>query len=243
MKDKNSTGQNSETTPKEPSSTTPPTSTSKEGTSPNQTPSSSEVPTGGILGDETPPAAAAPNATETPSETPEDSKAASETPAPVAEVFEPYELELSEESPISDDELQEIAEFAEKMKLSKTEAENLIKMRENSHEAAQKHFEQMNAQKVTQMMQDFKAESSLHTPENKNYMKTAVNAFGKDPEFTELFKDPAMNFNIPLAKFLINVGKKISEVDTSGLKVKSSTFSGPKKDSLAEAADRMYPNM
>jgi len=167
-----------------------------------------------------------------------------ETPAEeTVSQIEPYELELSEESPISDAEFEEIVEFAERMKLSKQEAENLIKMRENSYEAAFSHVEQLKETRRNEMVNAFKNTAELHTPENKNYMKQALKAFGGDPEFIELFKDPEMNYNVQLAKFLVNVGKKILATDTDLGKGKSAPMDSKSESGTSQVASKFYKGM
>lgn len=164
---------------------------------------------------------------------------------PVAEaVFEPYELDIDEDSPISDEEFDEIVELADRLKLSKTEAQNLIKMRENSHEAAGQHFENLKKENLDNMRKAYSAEKDLHTKENKNYMKTAIAAFGNDPEFNELLKNPEMNFNIPLAKFLVKVGKKVLAVDTDLGKGGSVVLNGDQGEQVRNTtASKFYKTM
>lgn len=158
-------------------------------------------------------------------------------------LLEPYELELSEESPISDEEFEEIVELADRLKLSKTEAENLIKMRESSHEAASRHFDSLKTENLKSMAKAYSEEKELHTKENKNFMKTAISTFGDDPEFSELLKDPSMNYNIPLAKFLVKVGKKVLSVDTDLNKGKSVAVGSTSGGDRKPTADKFYKAM
>jgi hypothetical protein len=162
---------------------------------------------------------------------------------PAEITIEPYELELSEDSPITDAEFDEIVEFADKHKLTKAEAENLIKMRENSHEAAHAHVEHLQIKKIQELQEEYKKDAELHTPENKNYIKQAVQVFGNDQEFKDLFKDPSMNYNTKLAKFLINVGKRVAGIDNSLGKGKSTATEKVVKDPVAEVAGKFYKGM
>jgi len=172
---------------------------------------------------------------------PAEEKPAEEKPAEVT--IEPYELELSEESPITDEEFDEIVEFADKHKLTKTEAENLIKMRESSHEAAHKQLDLLQTQKIKTLQEEYKNDAELHTPANKNYIKQAVQVFGNDQEFKDLFKDPSMNYNTKLAKFLINVGKRVAGIDDTLGKGKSTAADKVVKDPVVEVAGKFYKGM
>jgi len=135
----------------------------------------------------------------------EAAKPAEEVPAAI----EPYDLELDEDSPLSDEEFDEVVLEAERLKLNKDDAEKLIKMRESSHKASGQIIEKALEKRTEDMVTAYKSEASLHTVEAKLSMRESIKAFGNTPEFKEMFKDPSMNFNIPLAKFLISVGDKI----------------------------------
>ena len=157
--------------------------------------------------------------------------------------MEPYELELSEESPLTDAEFDEIVQEAERLKLNKEDAEKLISMREYSHKASGEIFEEAAKVKVEAMVKSYREDATLHTPEAKLSLREAVKTFGNDPSFKEMFNDPAMNFNIPLAKFLITVGDKIrSNVETLP-KSKGTNIGKESSDPLTQAANNFYKNM
>jgi len=146
--------------------------------------------------------------TEAPTEPVVEVPAPAEAAAPAA--IEPYELELAEDSPLTDEEFDEVVAESERLNLNKEDAEKLIAMRESSHKASGEIFERAAEARMQGMVTSYKAEASLHTVESKLSTREAIKAFGNTPEFKEMFKnDPSMNFNIPLAKFLISVGDKI----------------------------------
>lgn len=158
--------------------------------------------------------------------------------------IEPYELELDEASPLSDEEFDEVVQEAERLKLNKEDAEKLIKMREYSHKSSGEIFEKIAQEKVQTMVTSYKAEASLHTVEAKLSTREAIKAFGNTPEFKEMFKDPAMNFNIPLAKFLISVGNKIrGGQDNLPMGGKSGNLGNDGKSELNQAANNFYKDM
>lgn len=145
--------------------------------------------------------------TEVPTEPIVEAAKPAEVAAPAA--IEPYELELAEESPLTDEEFDEVVAEAERLKLNKEDAEKLIAMREYSHKSSNEIFEKAAEARTQDMVTAYKSEASLHTVEAKLSMRESIKAFGNTPEFKEMFKDPSMNFNVPLAKFLISVGTRI----------------------------------
>jgi len=157
--------------------------------------------------------------------------------------IEPYELSLDEESPLTDEEFDEVVQEAERLKLGKEDAEKLIKMREYSHKASTEIFEKSIQERNDNMVKEYKSDTALHTVEAKLSLREAVKAFGGDPSFKEMFKDPSMNFNVPLAKFLISVGDRIrGGQDTLPTKKGSSVISDD-ASTLTKAANNFYKGM
>lgn len=166
-----------------------------------------------------------------------------ETEVPPTEM-EPYELELDEASPLSDEEFDEVVQEAERLKLNKEDAEKLIKMREYSHQASNQIFEEAAKKRTIQMAEEYKKEASLHTVAAKLSMRESIKAFGNTPEFKEMFKDPSMNYNVPLAKFLISVGDKIRGGQNNLPTEKGSGFGeGGTESTLSKAASNFYKDM
>lgn len=157
--------------------------------------------------------------------------------------IEPYELELDEASPLSDEEFDEVVAEAERLNLSKEDAQKLIQMREYSHKSSNEIFEKAATARTQEMVTAYKAEASLHTVEAKLSMRESIKAFGNTPEFKEMFKDPSMNFNVPLAKFLISVGDKIRG-GTNNLPItKGSGFDKEGGSEISKTANNFYKDM
>lgn len=169
----------------------------------------------------------------------EAAKPAEEVPA----AMEPYELELDEASPLSDEEFDEVVAEAERLKLNKEDAEKLIKMREYSHKSSNEIFEKAAEERTKGMVTAYKGEASLHTVEAKLSMRESIKAFGNTPEFKEMFKDPSMNFNIPLAKFLISVGDKIRGGQDTLPVAKGASVIGEGNAEINKAANNFYKDM
>lgn len=242
MSKKAETGTPSENTKTEPSSTSTSTqdSTTNQGTGNQATSQNQEDLTSkGIFEEVTskePPVEGAP-AVETSNE------ATTETTTQETE-FEPYELELAEDSPLTDAEFDEIVSEAERLKLSKEDAEKFIQMREFSHKASKEVFENELKQRVNDMAKTYRAEASLHTVEAKLSMREAIKTFGTDPAFVDMFKDPMLNFHIPLAKFLISVGDRLREGSNNmPVPKKSAPINSTELDPLERAASNFYKDM
>lgn len=180
--------------------------------------------------------------TEEPKEEPAVEEPKADEEVPPAEI-EPYELELAEDSPLSDEEFDEVVQEAERLKLSKEDAEKLIKMREYSHVASNKIFEQAAQERTKKMFEEYKKDASLHTVEAKLSMRESIKAFGNTPEFKEMFKDPSMNYNVPLAKFLISVGDKIRSGSNTIPTAKSAGFNADGANEVTSAANKFYKDM
>lgn len=170
--------------------------------------------------------------------------APAEVPAEVPAGMEPYELELDEASPLSDEEFDEVVAEAERLKLSKADAEKLIAMREYSHKSSNEIFEKAAEARTQEMVTAYRADASLHTVEAKLSMRESIKAFGNTPEFKEMFKDPSMNFNVPLAKFLISVGDKIrGGQDNLPMGGKGGSPSNADTSEIKKAANNFYKDM
>lgn len=116
-------------------------------------------------------------------------------------------------------------------------------MREYSHKSSNEIFEKAATARTQEMVTAYKAEASLHTVEAKLSMRESIKAFGNTPEFKEMFKDPSMNFNVPLAKFLISVGDKIRG-GTNNLPItKGSGFDKEGGSEISKTANNFYKDM
>lgn len=157
--------------------------------------------------------------------------------------IEPYELELSEDSPLTDEEFDAVVLEAERLGLNKADAEKLIQLQELAHKSSNEIFERSIEKRHGEMVEAYRNEPSLHTVEAKLSMRESIKAFGNTPEFKEMFKDPSMNFNVPLAKFLISVGDKIRGGSDNLPLGKGGSVVKEGKSIIAEAANNFYKDM
>lgn len=176
----------------------------------------------------------------------EEDKPAEETTPPVEETSqESYELHLEEDSPLTDAEFDEIVAEAERLKLSKEDAEKLIKMREYSHKASQEVFLKANQDRINKMVAEYDADAELKTPESRQAMRTAIGAYGNSPAFKEMMqKHPELNYNVPLAKFIVEVGKNLNAGQNTLPMGKGSNFTTPgEADEVTRAANNLFKDM
>lgn len=194
----------------------------------------------------TPPAAAVPKPEQTGTIGPTTDPASNETAKNQAQAaaaaaaepeFEEYELEIADDSPLSEEELNAIATQAGELGLSKAQAEALIRAREETYKVSKQSFEQqlkdkdIANKKALFEMPEFQPEKLEETFAT---ISKVVNTFG-DAQTIELLKGPAGN-DPRLAKFLLAIGNSM----------KSDTFNGKgagptpvKEKSLLET---LYPS-
>jgi hypothetical protein len=158
-----------------------------------------------------------------------------ETPAAVEEE---YDLELSDDSPLTVEELNEIAEVASRLGLSKVDAEKIISDREKAFKAGTSKFESAYQAKIAESRKqiesdpDFQGDKKLATFESIN---RAVTAFG-DPELIALLNTPEVGNNIVIARFLKRLGDNMAPDTLPGKGVVSSS-----SDKKSGALETLYP--
>lgn len=126
---------------------------------------------------------------------------------------EGYDLELSDDSPLTDDQFDFIADLAEKNGFSKEEADKLIKAFEDQHSGSKESFEKAHTEKVLGMrkeledMPEFQGEARV---ESTALIKLAVDKLGSN-DLVEALKTPEIGNNKHLAKFLMNIGSRLKD--------------------------------
>jgi len=128
----------------------------------------------------------------------------------VSSIIDPdeYEIELSDDSPLSAEDLNEIAEEASARNLSREDANKLIASREASYN---KGVEFKSKEYNDRLVKDYNAIISdpmfIGDEKAKTYeaINRAVETFG-DSEMVELLRTPEIGNNITLAKFLKKIG-------------------------------------
>jgi len=139
--------------------------------------------------------------------------ASKETPEQkVEDQFEEYELELPENSSLTVEDLNQIAEEASKLGLTKAEAEKLIASREGLYQRGLSKAEEVYVAKIQKARHeieshpDFSGDKKVETFAAIN---RAVTKFG-DPELINLLNTPEVGNNIVIAKFLKRLGDAIA---------------------------------
>jgi len=157
---------------------------------------------------------------------------------PEEDQFEEYDLELADNSPLSQEDLDAIVKHAEQYGLSKEETQALIKSKEDLYARGKSDFENKfnvennrNREELLKMP-EFQGEKMQ---ESFASIGGAVAAFG-DAELINFLKGPAGN-NPALARFMLKIGNSM----------KSDTFNGKGKvpNSTEEKPDvlkTMYPD-
>lgn len=167
-------------------------------------------------------------------------------PAVVAPVADPaavadYELELDDTSPLSQEDLDAIAQEASDNNLNKEQAEALIKTREsffekgnNSYKIAQDAKLKASAEALNSHP-DFVGDARVESFANIN---RAVQAFGND-DLVAALNDPYIGNNLALASFLSSIGKAMGADPIEG----KGTFTTPASnaDSQIVKLQNMYP--
>lgn len=126
---------------------------------------------------------------------------------------EGYDLELSEDSSLTDEQFDMIADLAEKNGFSKEEADKLIKAFEDQHSGSKESFEKAHTEKVLGMrkeledMPEFQGEARV---ESTALIKLAVDKLGSN-DLVEALKTPEIGNNKHLAKFLMNIGSRLKD--------------------------------
>lgn len=150
-----------------------------------------------------------------------------------------YELELPEGSILTEADLDEIVAIAEELDLSKEAAEKLLKDRESVYkkgvEATTSEAKRVFEAEKQKLLDDpaFKGEKLV---ESLDTIDLAVQKLGGD-EMREFLKGPAGN-SLPLAKFLLRVGKALKPDNFVG---RSSSATPSATRTQGDALKDMYP--
>lgn len=165
-----------------------------------------------------------------------------ETPAvEAAPVDEGYDLELADDSPLSDEELNEIAEEAGRLSLSKEDAEKLIAAREKAYKKGESKVESAYKAKLEASYKEivsdpmFQGEQKAKSFESMN---RAIQTFGDD-DLVKLVNTPEFGNNVVLARFLKRLGDVLApatETLTGG-----NGSAGQSKASGDNTLKNMYP--
>jgi hypothetical protein len=156
--------------------------------------------------------------------------------APVAD--EGYDLELPENSILSQEDLDAIAEYASINGLSKEAAEKLIAIKENSYKGG---MDKVQAEISAKHKADFEAIQKdpifIGEQKAKTYesMNRAIQTFGS-PELVEILKTPEVGNNIVIARFLKAIGDAMAQDTIQGKPAVAST-----EDKGNQTLQKLYP--
>lgn len=162
-----------------------------------------------------------------------------ETPA--APVWEPYEIEASEDSPLGQEELDKIAGIASKYKLTKDEAQDLVKDYESKHKAGYSKYEESYNAKIKTQEEEIKKDP-LFAPDKKDAtfasISRAVQKFDDDKgTLAALLKTPEYGNNVVIARLLHKIGEQIKPDEFVGKGGAAAPQASPEVESLKG----MYP--
>lgn len=152
---------------------------------------------------------------------------------------EEYDLELSKDSLLTEEDLNEIAEEAGRLNLSKKDAEKLLSMRESAYKKGMTKVEAEYKEKVQKSLSeiknhpDFIGDKKVKSFESINRV---VTAFGDDNLINAL-KSPEIGNNLALALFLKRLGDAMAPDSVEG---KGAT--APVVDSKESTLQALYPD-
>jgi len=134
---------------------------------------------------------------------------ATSTP-PVVEdpISEDYDLELADDSPLSQADLDAVAQEASDRGLNLEEANKLIAQREGFYKSGSESVQAANNARLNEDNRKFNLDpefSGEKRVESFALIKKAADTFG-DADLIEALRDPYIGNNLPLAKFLAKVG-------------------------------------
>lgn len=219
------------------------TTTASASTSPAAQPSSDPAPGADPAPAATPLAAAATPAAE-PAAAPAAATSAAEPASdPAPSVVEDYEIEVGDDSNLSQADLDAIATIASEKGLNKEQADALVTEREtflkqgldlSASRLAEKH---KNLESEFYKDLDFVGEKKA---ESFASISRAVSTFG-DEKLVEALSDPNIGLNLPLAKFLKNIGDAMKDDGFEGKGAGTQPASSPEGHSAT--LQRMYPSL
>lgn len=165
-------------------------------------------------------------------------------PAPVEE--ESYELEVDESSPLTEEELNSLARYAEKYGLSKEDAQAMVAAQESQYTRGRSEIETRHTQEVEQRRQqlithpDFSGDKAA---ESWASVSLAARTFGT-PELMAALNDPNKHgYDLSVALVLKNIGDQLRpESVPVGKGVAASTSQQQANDENAKLK-RLYPGL
>lgn len=183
-------------------------------------------------------------ATTTASTDPAQAPATPEKPAeaPAAPEVQEYEIEVADDSPLSQEDVEEIAKEAERLGLSKEDAQKLVTIREGDYKRGQKAGEDVYTARFQQQRTELLAAPEFATPDKAKEsfasIARATKTFG-DADLLKALNSPEVGNNLAVARFLKKIGDLIKpDPITGGISI---IIDGKAKEKSPE--ERWYPDM
>jgi hypothetical protein len=156
---------------------------------------------------------------------------------------EGYELELSEDSPLSDEDFDAIVAEANEFKLTKEQAESRIKQAESLYTKGQQDAYKPRMEYYKNQVDLFNKDPDFNG-DNKAAaylsIKKAVDKFG-DPELLAQLSSPEIGNNYALAKFLKKIGDSVG-VDNPAHQGKGVAGAPAEIDPYQQSLRNLYPD-
>lgn len=158
----------------------------------------------------------------------------------VEEKVEEFEIELKEGSPLTETDLDEVVELAEKYKWNKEDTDKYIAKKEELHTRGVESLRNQAKEVIQKEKEKLLADPDFQGPKLKDSLNTidlVVSKYG-DKDLAEYLKGPGGN-SLPLAKLLLRLGNMMKQ-DTIHGKGVSGT---PSQEGTVEGAMKtMYPS-
>lgn len=159
-------------------------------------------------------------------------------------MLEPYEIEVDENSPLTQEELDSIAEYAGRMGLNKEDAQKMIATQEGLYKRGHESAEMAYSSKVEHMKREMYSHPDFQEGRREatwTSINRAVQTFGND-KLIEAFKDPENGYNLEIAMFLKNIGDALGPEVLPG---SGAATSAPvqARDSEEARLRRLYPDL
>jgi hypothetical protein len=166
------------------------------------------------------------------------------TETPPAEP-EGYDLEVAEDSPLSDADLQKIADYAAKNGLKKEEAMDLVASYEAQYKSGLSAAELAQQKVVEQRRQELNSHpefSGENAQQSWNQVNRAVSVFGT-PKIMESLGSEKFGYDVELALMLKEIGKALMSDTTPPPGGNPVNVRDKAKDDYNEKLKRNYPSM
>lgn len=173
-----------------------------------------------------------------------------ESKAPEASVAapiepEPYEIEVDENSPLTQEELEAIAEYAGRMGLSKDEAQKMIVAQESLYKRGQETIQKAQTERIETMKREMYSHPDFQEGRKEATwmsINRAVQTFGNEKLVAALSDPTSHGYNLDLALFLKNIGDALGPEVLPGAGTPSSSAGNKSfQETEEERYKRIYP--